>query len=103
MPPSTGPSRTGETGSRRSADVTRIGVVAGNPNAITYVSAGEAERRARAGAPLKLLPVSGVEATSRNIRSGNFPISRLLILVTKGMPAGLVKEFIEFSLSAQVH
>lgn len=81
---------------------TRINAISDNPSAIVYVSVGEAERNAQAGAPIKLLPVGGVAATSRNIRSGNFPISRPLTLVTKGLPTGLAKEFIEFSLSSQV-
>lgn len=81
---------------------TRINAISDNPNAIVYVSVGEAERKAQAGAPIKLIPVGGVAATSRNIRSGNFPISRPLTLVTKGLPTGLAKEFIEFSLSSQV-
>lgn len=80
----------------------RIRAVSDNPNAIVYVSVGEAERKAEAGAPIKLLPVGGVAATSGNIRSGNFPISRPLTLVTKSLPTGLAKEFIEFSLSSQV-
>ena len=81
---------------------TRIRAVVENPRSICYVSIGEAEREARAGAPIKLLPVDGVAATSRNVATSNFPISRPLTLVTKNLPAGLVKEFIEFSLSSQV-
>jgi phosphate transport system substrate-binding protein len=81
---------------------TRIRAIEENPRSICYVSIGEAERKARAGAPVKLLPVGGVAATSRNVATGNFPISRPLTLVTKNLPAGLVKEFIEFSLSSQV-
>jgi phosphate transport system substrate-binding protein len=81
---------------------TRITAVAANPNAISYVSVGEAQRRVLGGAPIKLMPVDGVAATSGNIRTGNFPISRPLTLVTRGLPTGLVKQFIEFSLSSQV-
>lgn len=81
---------------------TRIRAISDNPSAIVYVSVGEAERKAQAGAPIRLLPVGGVAATSKNIRSGNFPISRPLTLVTKNLPSGLAKEFIEFSLSSQV-
>lgn len=80
----------------------RIKAIAENPEAIIYMSVGEAERSAQAGAPIKLLPLDGVAATSKNIRSGNFPISRALTLVSKELPKGLVKEFINFSLSPQV-
>ena len=41
-------------------------------------------------------------ATSRNIRNGNFPISRPLTLVTRGQPTGLTKVFIEYCVSSQV-
>lgn len=80
----------------------RFKTLLNNPDAIIYVSVGEAERREKAGTPIKLLPVGGVAATSKNIRSGNYPISRPLILVTKNLPTGLIKEFITFSLSSQV-
>jgi len=83
-------------------NATRITSLVANPDAITFVSVGEAERRAQAGAPIKLLPIDGVAASSKNIRSGNFPISRPLTLVTRGLPTGLAKQFIEFSLSSQV-
>jgi len=80
----------------------RLKAIADNPNGIVYMSVGEAERKARIGAPIKLLSIGGVPATSRNIRSGNYPISRALTLVTKQLPKRLAKEFINFSLSAQV-
>jgi ABC-type phosphate transport system substrate-binding protein len=73
-----------------------------NPNGIAYISIGAAERAAAAGVPIKLLPVDGVAATTKDIRSGNFPLSRPLLLLTKDAPtAGLVKEFVSFALSSQ--
>lgn len=81
---------------------TRIEAVSEKPNAITYVSVGEAERKSLAGAPIKLLSVGGVAATSKNISSGDYPLSRPLTLVCKDLPKGLKKAFIEFSLSSQV-
>jgi phosphate transport system substrate-binding protein len=80
----------------------RVRTIVENPHGIAYVSVGAAQRLAEAGAPIRLLPVDGVAATQKNIRSGNFPISRPLLLVTKDLPAGLAKEFMRFSLSAQV-
>ena len=82
---------------------TRIKGVAEDANAISYVSIGEAERMAQAGVPIKLLPMDGVPATSRNIVSGNFPIFRPLTLVTKTLPSGLAQALIEFSLSSGVN
>ena len=80
-----------------------IKTVAGNPDAIGYVSVGAAEYNATHGVPLKLLPVSGVAATTDNIRNGSFPLSRLLTLVTKTPPQGLAKDFIAFARSKEVH
>jgi phosphate transport system substrate-binding protein len=76
--------------------------VADDPAAVAYVSLGEAERAVRRGAPVRLLPVDGVAATSRNVRSGHFPMSRPLTLVTRALPEGTAKEFIDFATSAQV-
>jgi phosphate transport system substrate-binding protein len=80
----------------------RIVAVGADENAVTYVSVGEAERRVQTGARIKLLPMGGVAATSENIRTGNYPLSRPLTLLTRGMPTGLAKSFIEFALSSRV-
>jgi phosphate transport system substrate-binding protein len=80
----------------------RIAAIAANPNGITYVSVGAARHQANLGAAIKLLPTNGVAATAKNIRSGDFPISRPLLLLTKGLPTGLAKDFIAFTLSSQV-
>lgn len=80
----------------------RIAAVAADPHAMIWVSVGEAERKARDGAPIKLLAVGGVAASSRTVRSGNYPIARPLTLVTRGTPTGTVRAFIEFCVSSQV-
>ena len=79
-----------------------IKTVAGNPNAIGYVSIGAAERDIKAGVPLKLLSVGGIPANTENLQNGSFPLSRPLTLVTKETPSGLSKEFIEFAQSENV-
>jgi phosphate transport system substrate-binding protein len=83
-------------------DLERVKALIENPNGITYVSIGTAQQQADTGAPIKLLPINGVAATTRNIRTGNFPISRPLLLLTKEVPTGLVKDFITYSLSSQI-
>ncbi|MBI2311400.1 MAG: phosphate ABC transporter substrate-binding protein [Betaproteobacteria bacterium] len=80
----------------------RIRAISENPSGIVFMSVGEAERTAQAGAPIKLLPMEGVLATSKTIRSGDYPIARALSLVTKSLPTGLAKEFVNFCLSPQV-
>ena len=84
------------------SNLERVKALIENPNAIAYVSVGAAQHEADMGAPIKLLPIDGVAATTKNIRIGHFPISRPLLLLTKELPTGLVKEFINFSLSSQI-
>lgn len=79
-----------------------IKTVAGNPNAIGYVSIGSAENGATNKVAIKLLPINGIAATTANVQNDTFPISRPLNLVTKTQPQGLTKEFIDFAKSQQV-
>lgn len=80
-----------------------IKTVAGNPNAINYVSIGAAEYESRHGTPIKLLSLDGIEASVGNVRNGSYPLSRSLNLVTQRAPKGLARDFIEFARSEQVH
>lgn len=80
-----------------------IKTVAGNPNAIGYVSIGAAEYETERGVPIRLLPLGGVDASVANVRSGDFPLSRQLNLITRAPPSGLSQRFIEFARSEQVH
>ncbi|MEP7068165.1 MAG: phosphate ABC transporter substrate-binding protein [Usitatibacter sp.] len=72
-----------------------------SPAALAYVSLGLAQSSERAGAAIKRLAVQGVDATSASLRSGDSPLSRPLILVTRETPRGLARAFIEFALSRQ--
>ena len=81
---------------------TRITAIIDNPNAIAYVSSGEAERKAASGGQIKLLPIHNVTPTNRNIITGNYPITRPLMLVTNRLPSGMAKAFIDFCLSSSV-
>ena len=76
-----------------------IKAVAANPKAITFVSVGEAERQAAAGVPIRLLDVDGIAASSENIRNGKYPLSRSLTLVTRTLPSGIPKAFVDFAMS----
>lgn len=76
-----------------------IKTVAGNPNAIGYVSIGTAEFEAAQGTPIKLLPMEGIDASVENVRNHSFPLSRPLNLVTKGKPSPLAQRFIDFAQS----
>lgn len=75
-----------------------ISTVAGNPNALAYVSIGSAEIAVKQGAAIKLLSLDGVDATTANVKNATYPLRRELNLVTKGAPAGEVKGLIDFVL-----
>lgn len=76
--------------------------VAADPGAIGYLSSGEAERQVAAGAAIRVVAVGGVLPTRRNVIRGNYPLTRPLSLVTRGLPAGAAKEFVNYCLSAKV-
>lgn len=80
-----------------------IKTVAGNPGAIGYVSIGTAEFEQTNGAPIRLLPMEGVDASVDAVREGKFPLSRPLNLVVKGTPSPLKMRFIHFAQSEAVH
>ena len=80
-----------------------IKTVAGSPGAIGYVSIGTAEADVRAGVPIRLLSVGGVEASTEAVAAGRFPLSRPLNLVTGDHPNVLAAEFIRYCQSEDVH
>ena len=79
-----------------------IKTVAGNPGAIGYVSIGTAEYEEQRGITIKRPIVNGAEASIAKVRSGEFPLSRPLNLVTRGEPSEWAKRFILFAQSAEV-
>jgi phosphate transport system substrate-binding protein len=79
-----------------------IKTVAGNPNAIGYVSVGSAEYSAQNKVAIKLLPMNYVEATIKNVELGKFPMSRTLNLVTFGQITPEVKNMLEYFTSPKV-
>ncbi len=79
-----------------------VKTVAGNKNAIGYVSIGTAEYDAGHGVAIKMLPLEGVAASVENVKIGKFPLARNLNLVTKTEPQGLQRKLIEFARSKEV-
>jgi len=73
-----------------------IKTVAGNADAIGYVSIGTAEVDIEHGVPIRLLPAGGVDASLANVRNGAWPISRPLNLVTREPAPELALAFLEY-------
>jgi len=68
--------------------------VAGNPQAIGYISLGSLNDS------VKVLKIDGAEATVENIKSGSYKISRPFIIATKGTVNEATQAFINFILSS---
>ncbi|MDQ3511356.1 MAG: phosphate ABC transporter substrate-binding protein [Pseudomonadota bacterium] len=77
--------------------------VAGDPNAIGYVSIGTAQYEASSGRPIRLLPMGGVEPSVASVRDASFPLSRPLNLVTHGPVSPLPQAFIDYARSVPMH
>ena len=73
--------------------------VAQNPNAIGYYGMGYISPKQKAIAVSKGDGQSYIEPTMENVKSGKYPISRPLLMYTKGNPQGAVKQFIDYVLS----
>ena len=69
--------------------------VAGNKNAIGYISMGVMDDS------VKAVKVDGVEATVENVKSETYKVFRYFLVVTKGEPEGNAKTFIDFMLSEE--
>lgn len=67
--------------------------IAGDPNAIGYISFAEVDNS------VKTPGINGVIPTYNAIANGTYPIQRDLLLVTNGDPSGNAKAFIDFTLS----
>jgi phosphate transport system substrate-binding protein len=69
--------------------------VAGDPNAIGYISLGSLD------SSVKALDIDGAAATTANVKSGTYGISRPFNIATKGAPSAAAQDFIDFILSTE--
>lgn len=69
--------------------------VAGDPNAIGYVSLGSLKDT------VKALKINGVAATVENIKNGSYEISRPFNIATNGTPSEVTQDFIDYILSEE--
>lgn len=58
-----------------------VRMVASDPNAVGYVSIGEALHAVSNGEPIRLLALDGVDATLDNVATGRFPLTRTLYVL----------------------
>ncbi len=67
--------------------------VAGDPNAISYISVAALDDT------VTPIAVEGTEPTVENIVSGAYPVARPFLYITKGTPSGPAKTFVDFVMS----
>ena len=72
-----------------------ITTVQGNKAAIGYISLGSLDK-----SKVKALKVDGAEATTDNVKSGEYKVARPFNIATKGDATGVASDFIRFILSA---
>ncbi len=69
--------------------------IAGDPNAIGYVSMGSLNNT------VKALSIDGAAATAANVQNGSYPIARPFIIATRDDVSELAQDFIRFILSKE--
>lgn len=79
-----------------------IKTVAGNPDAIGYVSIGAAASEAEAGTPIRLVSSDGIAATTGEVATGRFPITRPLNIILNGPPSAEVTPFLDYLRSPEI-
>lgn len=67
--------------------------IAGDKYAVGYISLGSINKT------VKAIQIDGVDPAAENVQNGTYPVARPFNIATKGEPAGLAKDFIEFILS----
>jgi len=75
--------------------------VAGNPAAVGYYGMGYISKKQKPVAIAKDEKSEYEVPTIENVINGKYPISRPLFLYTNGAPGGLVKKFVDFTLSKE--
>jgi phosphate transport system substrate-binding protein len=70
-------------------------IVAGDPNAIGYISAGLVDNR------VKAVTIEGVLPTPENIKNHSYKLRRRFLLVSRVAPTSTCKQFVDFILSPQ--
>lgn len=85
--------RTAVTAEITNSTSVMMSTIAGNKNAIGYISLGSLNET------VKAVNVDGVEATAENIKNGTYKVSRPFNIVTKDGVSAQAQDFIKFILS----
>ncbi|HWQ51973.1 MAG TPA: substrate-binding domain-containing protein [Terriglobales bacterium] len=72
-----------------------ITTVAGDPNAIGYISLGSLNDT------VKAVAIGGVAPSVAGVKDGSYTVARPFNIVTKGEATGLTKDFIDYIMSAE--
>ena len=75
--------------------------VSQNPNAIGYYGMGYISQKQKVISVAKDANSPYIGPVIENVQDNSYPISRPLLLYTKGQPQGIVKSFTDFALSAE--
>ena len=75
--------------------------VSQNPNAIGYYGMGYISQKQKVISVAKDANSPYIGPVMENVQDNSYPISRPLLLYTKGQPQGIVKAFVDFALSAE--
>ena len=75
--------------------------VAGNSSAVGYYGMGYISNKQKAISVAKDDKSEYINSTLDNVLSGKYPISRPLFLYTNGEPQGLIRKFIDYTLSKE--
>lgn len=86
---------TTENASITNSTAVMMTTVAGNKDAIGYISLGSLNDK------VKAVKIDGAEATAANIKSGLYKVARPFNIVTKGETSDVAKDFISFIMSKQ--
>jgi phosphate transport system substrate-binding protein len=78
-----------------------VSEVARNPGAIFYPGLGYATAEVKPLAIKKTAEATGVLPSVETALDGTYPIARPLLYYTNGEPAGVIKDFIDYCLSAE--
>jgi len=73
--------------------------IVGDRNSVSFVSVGASEFEKRIGKAVKLLSINDVVPSLETVGSGEYPISRPLVLITRKDTSVAAKDFIDYAMS----